>query len=265
MRALVLAAGMGERLRPLSNKTPKPMLPLGGRPLIHYPLAMLKRAGITEVAINVHHLAGKVQDGLGDGSRLGMHITYAPEPVLLGTGGPLNGLREYLGGRSFVIANSDGILDLDLAAMIAVHRDRGALATIALFRPANPDYYSRIEIDAEERIRRMRLLARRSPLEFDDFPKDLTPAAAAALSSFMYCGVIVAEPAVFDLMPAATPWSLMAGLFAPMVAAGLPVFGRVHRGYFRTIDDLQSYDALKAEFASSPPKNFFPAKNFFPD
>ncbi len=257
MRALVLAAGMGERLRPLSLETPKPMLPIAGRPLIHYPLAMLKRAGITEVAINVHHLAGKIQDGLGDGSRLGLRITYAPEPVLLGTGGPLNGLREYLGGGSFVIANGDTILDLDLGAMIAVHRDRAALATIALFKPANLDYYSLIEIDTDERIRRMRLLKRRSPLEFDDFPKDLAPAAASALSSYMYCGVIVAEPAVLDLVPAPPPWSLMTGLFAPMVSAGLPVFGRVHRGYFRTIDDLQSYDALKAEFASSPPKDFF--------
>ena len=257
MRALVLAAGMGERLRPLSNNIPKPMLPIGGRPLIHYALAMLKRGGITEVAINVHHLAGKVQAGLGDGSQLGMRITYAPEPVLLGTGGPLNGLREYLGGDSFVIANSDGILDLDLAAMIAIHRERGALATIALFKPANLDYYSLIEIDADERIRRMRLLVRRSPLEFDDYPKDLAP---TTLSSLMYCGVIVAEPAVLGMIPATPPWSLMTGLFAPMVASGLAVFGRVHRGYFRTIDDLQSYDALKAEFASSPPP-----KNLLPD
>jgi NDP-sugar pyrophosphorylase family protein len=254
MRALVLAAGMGERLRPLSLEIPKPMLPIGGRPLIHYPLAMLKRAGITEVAINVHHHASKVQDGLGDGSQLGLHITYAPEPVLLGTGGPLNGLRDYLGADTFVIANSDGILDLDLAAMIAAHRERAALATVALFRPSNLDYYSLIEIDAADKIRRMRLLKRRSPLEFDDFPKDLAPNVTSALSSFMYCGVIVADPAVFDLMPPAAPWSLMTGLFAPMVARGLPVFGRVHRGYFRTIDDLQSYDALKAEFASSPPK-----------
>jgi NDP-sugar pyrophosphorylase family protein len=256
MRALLLAAGMGERLRPLSNETPKPMLPLCERPLIHYPLAMLKRAGIIEVAINVHHLASKIQGGLGNGSRLGMSITYAPEPVLLGTGGPLNGLREYLRSDTFVIANSDGILDLDLAAMIAVHRDRAALATIALFKPANLDYYSLIEIDADERIRRMRLLKRRTPLEFDDYPKDLAPADATALSSLMYCGVIIAEPAVLDLIPPVPPWPLMTGLFAPMVAKGMPVFGHVHRGYFRTIDDLQSYDALKAEFASSPPKIF---------
>ena len=69
----------------------------------------------------------------------------------------------------------------------------------------------------------------------------------------MYCGVIVAEPAVLDLIPPNPPWSLMPGLFAPMVARAQPVFGNVHSGYFRTMDDLKSYDALKAEFASSPP------------
>jgi NDP-sugar pyrophosphorylase family protein len=253
MKALILAAGMGERLRPLTDVTPKPMLELGGRPLIHYPLAMLRRAGITEVAINLHHLAAAIQRGLGNGSQLGLHITYAPEPVLLGTGGPLNGLRNFLGDDTFVIANSDTILDLDLSAMLALHRNRAALATIALFHPANLDYYSLLEIDAAEKLRRMRLLVRRSPLQYDDYPSHLDEGVAATLSGFMYCGVIVAEPAVLKLVPPTTPWSLMPGLFAPMVANAQPVFGYVHTGYFRTMDDLKSYDALKAEFASSPP------------
>jgi mannose-1-phosphate guanylyltransferase len=253
MKALILAAGMGERLRPLTDVTPKPMLELGGHPLIHYPIAMLRRAGITDVAINLHHLASVIQRGLGDGSQLGVRITYAPEPVLLGTGGPLNGLRNFLGGDTFVIANSDTILDLDLNAMIAFHRERAALATIALFRPANIDYYSRLEIDAAQKLRRMRLLMRRNPLQYDDYPPNLDAGVAATLSAFMYCGVIVAEPSILELIPPKTPWSLMEGLFAPMVANAQAVFGYVHTGYFRTMDDLKSYDALKAEFDSSPP------------
>jgi len=253
MRALVLAAGMGERLRPLTEVTPKPMLELGGRPLIHYPLAMLRRAGISDVAINLHHLGSLIQHGLGDGSQLGIRVTYAPEPVLLGTGGPLNGLRNFLGDDTFVIANSDTILDLDLSAMLAFHRNHAALATIALFHPANLDYYSRLEIDADQKLRRMRLLTRRDPLQYDDYPATLDEGIAATLSGFMYCGVIVAEPAVLKLIPPNPPWSLMNGLFAPMVARAQPVFGYVHTGYFRTMDDLKSYDALKAEFAASPP------------
>jgi mannose-1-phosphate guanylyltransferase len=174
----------------------------------------------------------------------------------LGTGGPLNGLRDFLGGggRTFVIANSDTILDLDLRAMLAFHRDRAALATIALFKPANLDYYSRLEIDAARKLRRMRLLMRREPLMYDDYPSALDDAVAATLSPFMYCGVIIAESVVLDLIPPNPPWSLMSGLFAPLVANARPVFGYVHDGYFRTMDDLKSYDALKAEFASAPPR-----------
>src|SRR5262249_25607088 len=124
MKALVLAAGLGERVRPLTEKIPKPMLELGGRPLIHYALAMLRHAGITQVAINVHHLAGVIQRGLRDGKSLGLDITYSPEPTLTGTGGPLNALRGYFGNETFVLANSDTLLDLDLRAMLKFHRDR---------------------------------------------------------------------------------------------------------------------------------------------
>jgi len=251
MKALVLAAGIGERLRPLTETTPKPMLDLGGRPLIRYALAMLKRAGITDVAVNVHHLAGKLQSGLGDGSQLGLRITWAPEPVLLGTGGPLNGLRDFLRDDTFVIANSDTILDLDLAEVIAFHRDRGALATIGLNQPDNLDYYSRFELD-DSRIRRVRLLKRRTPLEYDDYPPDSNGPAVA--DHYMYCGFIVVEPACLDLIPQTPPWSLFQGLFGPMVARGLPVFGWVHRGLMRTVDDLRSYENLRNEFAAHPPK-----------
>ena len=255
MKALVLAAGIGERLRPLTETTPKPMLDLNGRALIHYALSMLKRAGITEVAVNVHHLAGKLQSALGDGSQLGLHITWAPEPVLLGTGGPLNGLRDFLRDDTFVIANSDTILDLDLAKVIAFHRERGALATIGLNRPENLDYYSRFELDDDSRIRRVRLLKRRNPLEYDDYP--LESSAQTLPDDHMYCGFIVVEPACLDLIPQSPPWSLFQGLVGPMVARRLPVFGWVHRGLMRTVDDLQGYERLREEFAANPPKLHF--------
>ena len=141
IRALVLSAGRGERLRPLTDTVPKPLVEIGCRPLIHYPLLMLKRAGIREVAINAHHLAHAMESALRTGSQLGIEIVWSPEPTLLGTGGPLNGLRGFLGGDTFVMANSDTILDFDVAEAIRFHRDRGALVTLAVARPQNPDYY----------------------------------------------------------------------------------------------------------------------------
>jgi NDP-sugar pyrophosphorylase family protein len=157
-------------------------------------------------------------------------------------------LRGFLGGGTFVIANSDGILDLDLSKMVAFHRDRGALATIALYQPDNPEAYSEIRIDRDWRIHQMRLMTPR-PGEYQEFPPDVD----ANLTSAMYCGVIVAEPSVLDRIPPAPPWSLMTGLFAPMVAKRLPVFGYLHSGYFRTVDDVASYKKLKHDFVESPP------------
>ena len=252
IRALVLSAGKGERLRPLTDTIPKPLVEIGGRPLIHYPLLMLKKAGIREVAINTHHLADKMESTLRTGSQLGIDIVWSPEPTLLGTGGPLNGLRGFLGGDTFVIANSDTILDFDVAEAILFHRDRGALVTLAVARPENLDYYSHLEIDSSARMRRMRLLKSRSPLAYDDFATE--PLDESELESFMYCGVIILEPQVLDLIPPAPPWSIVNHLIAPMVRDGLPVFGRIHRGLMRTIDDLKTYEKVRAEFESDPPR-----------
>ena len=251
MKALVLAAGLGERARPLTEKTPKPMLEVGGRPLIHYPLAMLRRAGITQVAINVHHLAGVIQRGLRDGSSLGIEITYLPEPTLTGTGGPLNALRGFFGDETFALANSDSILDLDLAAMIAFHRDRGAIATIGLFKPTDGRDYEHIEVDGDGRIRRMRLIKTRNPLAYTDY--EPSGVEGSSLAWYMYPGITLMEPAIFDLIPKTPPWALFTGLLGPMVANRLPVFGYVHRGFFRTVDDLKAYESLHREFETSPP------------
>src|SRR5260370_39009144 len=193
MKALVIAAGKGEGRGPLTETTPKPMLQLGGRPLIHYPLMMLKRAGITKVAINVHHLAGSIESGLGIGRPLGLEISYAPETMLLGTGGALIGLRGFFGSEPFVVANADTVMDLDLRAMIEFHRGRGSLATFALHRPANMSAYSHLEIDADGRLRRVRLLTGGLPGGFADFPPH---PPAAAVDPYMYCGLPLCQPTV---------------------------------------------------------------------
>jgi NDP-sugar pyrophosphorylase family protein len=254
MKALVLAAGYGERLRPITDTTPKPLVEIGGRPLIHYPLLLLRHAGVSEVAVNMHHLATKIEAALGRGQALGLAITYLPEPVLLGTGGPLLELRSYLGGEPFLILNSDTIMDLDLAAMIAMHRERGALATMALRAAPAPDAYSQIEIDTNGQIRRMRLLSGGARTGFDDYPDALPAQMAAGLRPLMYCGAMICEPAVLEVMPAEPPFSLIADVLAPMVSQGLPLFGYLQEGFFRTVDDLRTYQQLCAEFAASPPR-----------
>jgi len=258
MKALVLSAGRGERLMPLTATAPKPIVEVGGRPLIHYPLGMLARAGVTDVAINVHHLAAEVQRALGRGDAMGVRITYAPETTLLGTGGPLVGLREFFGNETFAILNCDTIIDLDLLALAEFHHKRGGLATLVMRESNVPEAYSRIEIDTDARVRRMRLLMRRAAAEFKDYGPALDAPDVARLHAYMYCGVLLCEPALFELMPATQPpFSLMGELFAPLLVRGQAMFGYIHRGLFRTVDDLKSLEALRAEFAVAPPRLSF--------
>ncbi len=253
MRALVLAAGLGERLKPLTEQSPKPMLPLGGRPLIEYPLRMLGRAGLREVAVNIHHLGEQLRANLGGGERLGLRITYAPEPKLLGTGGPLVGLREYLGSDSFMLLNSDTVLDLDVAGLVRLHRLKGGLATLVVRRPENARLYSRLYTDRALRIGR---------IEFATACAAKEAGASATAPGFdgerprrawMYCGVAVCEPEVLQLDFPAVPFRLIRDLLAPALAAGRPLFGYPYRGYFATADDLAGYQRLCREFAAQPP------------
>ena len=258
MKALVLSAGKGERLMPLTAAVPKPIIEVGGRPLIHYPLKMLAAAGVRDVAINVHHLASIIQETLGDGSALGLRIRYAPEPALLGTGGPLPGLRDFFGDDTFAILNCDTIMDLDLRMLEKFHRDRGALATMVLRENPSPQTYSRIEIDSSANVRRMSLLMSRSPISFREYGPPLDDVRGTALKPYMYCGVLLCQPSLFKLMPEiAPPFSLMSDLLAPMLTRAATFRGYVHRGWFRTVDDLPSLEALRAELASSPPRLSF--------
>jgi NDP-sugar pyrophosphorylase family protein len=214
---------------------------------------MLQRGGVTEVAINLHHLGDQLAAALGDGAELGLRITYAPEPILLGTAGPLTGLAAFFGQEPFVVVNSDTIMDLDLARMLDFHRSRGALATFALRPVTGPETYSGIEIAADGRISAMRLLVDRAHGRFDVYsaPAAETAGPSAAL---MFCGVTICEPAVLSLPLRPPPSSLMGDLFAPALRAGAPLFGFRYEGYFRTVDDLAAWDALQREFASTPPR-----------
>jgi MurNAc alpha-1-phosphate uridylyltransferase len=118
MKALILAAGRGERLRPLTDNTPKPLLQVGGRPLIEYIIADLSRAGFSDLVVNLAHLGQQIQTRLGDGSRLGMHITYSQEGEdALETGGGIRQALPLLGNGPFLVVNGDVATDFPFASL----------------------------------------------------------------------------------------------------------------------------------------------------
>ncbi len=155
MKAMILAAGLGTRLRPLTETLPKPLLPIAGRPLIVWNLLLLRRHGITDVIINLHHLGHLIEQALGDGSRWRMTIAYSKEPVLLGTGGGLKQAEPFFGGEPFVVLNGDTLVDLDLGELAAVHRQSRALATMALREDPEPERWGAVELDAARHVLRI--------------------------------------------------------------------------------------------------------------
>ena len=116
---MILAAGFGTRLRPLTEAVPKPLLRVAGRPIIEYPLLLLRAAGIRDVVINLHHLGDQIRKRLGDGSAYGLRIVYSTEEEILDTGGGIKKAEALLSDGSFVVINSDTIMDAPLEELIA--------------------------------------------------------------------------------------------------------------------------------------------------
>ena len=150
-RAMILAAGEGTRLRPLTLETPKALLPIRGRPLIEHQLFWLNHHGIREVAINLYHLGNKIKDHLGDGSRFGMKICYSPEETLLGTAGGVKRIEHFF-NDTFVVVYGDILTDFDLSDMVKFHREKKAVATLAIFEAPNPWEVGVVELNKEGRI-----------------------------------------------------------------------------------------------------------------
>src|SRR6185295_6426419 len=140
-RAMILAAGRGTRLAPLTHTTPKPLVPVAGRPFIEHILEFLRAGGIREVVVNLHHLGRRIEEHLGDGARFGVRIRYSWEDPILDTGGGIKRAETLLGGAPFVVVNGDSLLELRLAELVEFHRARRGVATMAVRPDADAARY----------------------------------------------------------------------------------------------------------------------------
>lgn len=216
MRAMILAAGFGTRLRPLTEELPKPLVPVLGRPLVEHTVRMLARHGVDRVAMNLHHLPEAAPAALGDGTTLGVRIDYLVEAgEILGTGGGIRNARDLLDGDgTFVVVNGDVLMAPDLEAALDVHRRTRALATMVLREDPRAEAFGAVEVDAAGRVRR--LLGR---------PESPT---AGPLRAAMFTGLHLLEPAVLDMLPASG--CIVRHTYRRLVDEGLPVAGFVDRG-----------------------------------
>lgn len=234
MRTLLLAAGVGSRLRPITETTPKCLVPIRGRALVDYWLDLLAPERENPVLINTHHLAGAVSRHL-DASPWRSAIELVHEPELLGTGGTLAANRAWLGRDPVLVAHADNLTDLDPAALYAAHagRPQGCAMTMLAFRTDNPRACGILELDDRRRV-----TAFHEKVEHP--PGDLANAA-----------VYVMEPEVADFA---------AGLGRPVVDLSTEVIprflGRIlaveHHGYHRDIGTVESLRRAEVEFRPPP-------------
>jgi NDP-sugar pyrophosphorylase family protein len=232
---MVLAAGLGTRLRPLTHDRPKALVEVAGRPLIAYDLLLLRRHGIEEVIINLHHHGDALRAALGDGSRYGVRIVYSPEDPLLDTGGAIKNVEALLGGEDFLVLNGDTIIDLPLDTLLAAHRAHGAVATLVLRHDPQQARYGLVEIDAGRRIRRF--LGK--------------PAVApGALEAYMFAGVHVVSPRIFRYMSELRAFSVTRETYPAMLAADEPLYGLPFAGFWRVIDTIADRDRADAALAA---------------
>ena len=239
-KAMVLAAGRGLRLRPLTDTTPKALLEIGGRPMIEYPLRMLAAAGVEEIVVNLHHLGEQIRTMLGDGDRYGVRVHYSPEDSALDTGGALARAKALLADAHFALANCDALLDPDLHALWSLHETRGALATLVVRADPQAARYGALDLDATGRVRR-----------FLERPVDSTE----PLERRMFSGVHVLSPEIFSHMPADGVFSITRDVYLPLVERGAPIYGFDYAGYWR---DLGTADSLAAAQGDVGRRRFAP-------
>ncbi|MGA9768968.1 MAG: NDP-sugar synthase [Blastocatellia bacterium] len=200
MKAFILAAGFGTRLWPLTEDRTKPAIPFLNRPLIAYCVEYLARFGIRDIIINLHHQPDSIRRALGDGSQMGVKITYSHEETILGTSGAIDRIRDQLADEDFIVINGKIITDIDLAAAIDQHREQNAIATLVLKENRAREHFSIVEIDQRRWITR-----------FAGFPEPATAEATVTdpgpvitriePAPKMFTGIQILSPRIFDYVP----------------------------------------------------------------
>jgi mannose-1-phosphate guanylyltransferase len=219
MKAFILAAGLGTRLRALGLDVPKVMVPIGGKPLLQHHFELLRRQGIREFLVNLHYLPEKITDYFGDGLSLGIRIAYSYEPVLLGTAGAARKMADQLRGGTFLMFYGDNLVRLELAPLLAFHRARRALATIALWESPEPWTGGVVETAADGRVRRF--------VEKPD-PKEIS-------TNLINAGIYLLEPAVLDAIPAGEFCDFGKDLFPQLLAEGKELYAMKPDAYVQDI------------------------------
>jgi NDP-sugar pyrophosphorylase family protein len=243
MKAILLAGGKGTRLRPLTVHTPKPIVPILNRPFLYYQIDLLKQVPeIDEVILSLNYQPRRIEEVFGEGEGLGVRLRYVVEPMPLGTAGAVRYAGDAL-KESVVVFNGDVLTEVDLAAVLRLHRERNAKATIVLTPVENPRAYGLVETDGAGNVKRF--------LE--------KPGEDEITCNTINAGIYVLEPDTFDRIPKDTAWSIERSFFPSLIERGETFVAYVYDGYWIDIGTPAKYlqvhrDIMDGRY-SAPPFN----------
>jgi NDP-sugar pyrophosphorylase family protein len=225
MRAMVLSAGYGTRLWPLTEQRTKPAIPILGKPLVGYVAEYLAGYGCNEIVVNLHHLPESVRIALGDGSKFGVRLQYVEEPEILGTSGALDNARELLKDQTFVVVNGKIITDIDLNAALETHRRTRALATLVLIPNVKRERFSEVKTEAG------------FVTGFGGLPQ-VTEHETPPL---MFTGIQILEHEIFDYIPRDVFSHSTTDVYPQAIAKGERIAAHVAEGKWRELSTLKRY------------------------
>ena len=241
MKALILAAGFGTRLAPITDTLPKPLVPIINVPVIMYNIALLKSVGIEEIYINVHHGAEKIMDKLENGKKLGISITWLVEKEILGTGGAIGALKGLV-DETILVINADTIMDVDIESMIDQHRASKRIVTLGLLKAPKHDARSVVTCNDNGQIVRM----------IDSYITDNIPEGNAIFS-----GVHLIEPALLEYIPPTIYRSITTHIYTRIIQESIEIGGYFFTGDWWDIGTPEAYLACHYELMDRGFLSFF--------
>jgi mannose-1-phosphate guanylyltransferase len=225
MKAMVMAAGLGTRLRPLTYEVPKPMVPVGNRPVLELILRLLAGQGFADVISNLHWFPDTIRERMGDGSAFGVDLTYSFEEELLGTAGGVRNVREYFGSEPFVVMAGDALTDVDLRGLADAHAAHEGLATLAVKRVADTSEYGVVVTGSDGRIQ-----------GFQEKPDP-----AEALSDLANCMIYALSPEVFDYFPDKQVLDFALDVFPALLEHDVPFYVHETDAYWNDVGSPPEY------------------------
>ncbi len=233
---MLLAAGLGERLRPLTLQMPKPLIPIAHHSLIEYNLALLNKFGVKEVMINLHYLGEQIQKRIGT-EYLNLKVFYSKEEEIFGTAGGIKKVESFFENESFFLLNADILIDIDLTDLFRFHQQQKSSATLVVTKVERPDVVRSIFVDEDKKI-----------IDIGEEKQ-----SNKNYQKTIFTGAQLIEPEIFSKIPEHKKSGLIEDAYLPLLQEGKTLSAYLFDRYWRDVGSFERYEKVKEEFKNGWP------------